>query len=64
MTVFEAKPYVGRNCEVTWRDRRGSEQVVNLHIDDLTYVPFYGAYLVGDIEEVYLDKVTRIQPLD
>jgi hypothetical protein len=64
MTVIEAKAYVGKSCTVTWLDRRGFEQVVNLHIQDLTYVPLYGAYLVGDVDEVCLDKVTGIKPLD
>jgi hypothetical protein len=64
MTIPEAKPYVGRNCTVTWKDRRGIEQSTRLHIENLTFVPLYGAYLVGDIEDVCLDKVTRIQPLD
>ena len=64
MTIPEAKTYVGKNCSVTWKDRRGIEQSTRLHIEDLTFVPLYGAYLVGDIEDVCLDKVTRIQPLD
>jgi hypothetical protein len=64
MTIPEAKPYVGRNCDVTWKDRHGIEQSRRLHIQELSFVPLYGAYLMGDIEDVFLDKVTRIQPLD
>ena len=64
MTIPEARPYVGRNCSVTWKDRHGKEQSSRLHIEELTFVPLYGAYLVGDIEDVFLDKVTRIQLLD
>lgn len=64
MTIVEAKPYVGRNCAITWMDRRGAEQSVQLYIEKLAYVPMYGAYLMGDVEDVCLDKVTRIQPLD
>lgn len=64
MTILEAKPYVGKNCTITWRDRRGIEQSTRLHIEDLTFVPLYGAYLVGDIEDVCLEKVTNIQLLD
>lgn len=64
MTIPEARAYVGRNCSVTWKDRLGREQSLNLHVEELTFVPMYGAYLVGDIEDVCLDKVTRIQPLD
>jgi len=64
MTIPEARPYIGKDCSVTWKDRHGMEQSMKLHIEDLTFVPLYGAYLVGDIEDIYLDKVTRIQPLD
>ena len=64
MTITEAKPYIGRNCFVTWMDRLGKEQCQALRIHDLTFVPLYGAYLVADIEDVCLDRVTAIQPLD
>lgn len=64
MTITEARPYVGRSCAVTWMDRRGEEQSTRLHIEELKFVPLYGAYLMGDIEDVCLEKVTRIQPLD
>lgn len=64
MTVVEAKAYVGRHCTITWLDRKGYAQVMNLHINNLSYVPMYGAYLVGDTDDVCLDKVTQIRPLD
>ena len=63
MTIREAKSYIGKDCSITWRNRMGKEQKINLHIHDLTFVPLYGAYLVGDIEDVCLDRVTRIQPI-
>jgi hypothetical protein len=64
MTIPEAKPYVGRNCDVTWKDRHGNTQSMTTHIHEVTFVPMYGAYLVGDVEDIFLDKVTRIQPLN
>lgn len=64
MTIPEARPYVGRNCAVTWRDRHGNEMSTRLHVEEVSFVPMYGAYLMGDVEEVCLEKVTRIQLLD
>ena len=64
MTIPEARPYIGRNCAVTYKDRHGHEHSTRLHVEEVTFVPMYGAYLMGDIEEVFLDKVTKIQLLD
>jgi len=64
MTIVDAKQYVGKNCAVTYMDRLGVEHNLVLHIHDLTFVPLYGAYLVGDVEDLCLDKVTAITLLD
>lgn len=64
MNVHEAKPYVGRNCDVVWRDRFGHEQIVRTHIYKLGFVPLYGSYIMSDMDDVFLSKVTRIRPLD
>ena len=64
MTIVDARQYVGKNCAVTYRDRLGVEHNKDLHIENLTFVPLYGAYLVGDAEDVCLDKVTAISLLD
>lgn len=64
MHISEAREYVGRQCNITWVDRLGQEITTRLRINDLMFVPLYGAYIVGDSEEVSLEKVTRIQPLD
>ena len=64
MLIPEAKRYLGRNCSVTFRDRRGDEITKNLHVHDVQFVPLYGAYLIGDIEDVCLDRVTNISSLE
>jgi hypothetical protein len=64
MQIPEAKQYLGRHCEVTFRDRRGDEITKNLHVHDVQFVPLYGAYLIGDIEDVCLDRVTSISALE
>ena len=64
LTIPEIKQFVGRNCAVTWTDRLGREHNKVLHIHDISFVPLYGAYLVGDIEDVSLERVLNIQPLD
>ena len=64
LSIPEIRQFVGRNCAVTWTDRLGNEQSKVLHIHDVSFVPLYGAYLVGDIEDVSLERLTAIQPLD
>ncbi len=64
MHISEAREYVGKHCSVTWMDRYGREQTTNFRVNDLTFIPMYGAYLVGDGEELSLEKVTRIQTMD
>ncbi|MDO8683066.1 MAG: hypothetical protein Q7N50_06260 [Armatimonadota bacterium] len=64
MNIPDAKQYIGRNCNVTYKDRMGNIRNAILHIHDLSFVPLYGAYLVGDIEDVCLDRVTAIKLID
>lgn len=64
MRIPEAKQFVGRECRVSWTDRLGQEHSKVLRVEDLQFVPLYGAYIIGDTEEVRLDKVTRIQPVE
>ena len=64
LSIPEIRQLVGRSCAVTWTDRLGNEQNKVLQINDVSFVPLYGAYLVGDIEDVSLERVTGIQPLD
>ena len=60
MNMAEAKEFVGMRCQVTYLDRRGGEVTKSLDIQDVAYVPLYGAYLVADIEDVCLDRVRGI----
>ena len=60
MNMAEAKEYVGKRCDVTFVDRSGDQVTKALDIQDVAYVPLYGAYLIGDIEDVCLDRVREI----
>ena len=64
MNLPEAKQYLGRRCSVTYHDRHGNELTKCLHVEDVTFVPLYGAYLIGDIEDICLDKVRSIATLE
>jgi hypothetical protein len=64
MTITEAKQYVGRNCWISWTDRTGQEHGKLLQIEDLQFVPLYGTYLIAETEELRLEKVTDIRPMD
>lgn len=64
MRIPEAKQYLGRHCAVTYRNRQGDSITRNLMVQDVAFVPLYGAYLIGDIEDVSLDRVTSINTID
>lgn len=64
MTVTEARQYLGKRCIVTFLNRQGEEVTRNLQLHDVAFVPLYGAYLIGDIEDVCLDRVTNISISD
>ena len=64
MYIPEAKQYLGRNVSVTYRDRRGDTHTKSLLVHDVTFVPMYGACLVGDIDDIWLDKVTSISAVE
>ncbi len=64
MKIPEAKQYLGRHCSITYRDRHGDEITRDLHVHDVAFVPLYGAYLIGDIEDVSLERITSISSLD
>ena len=63
MLIPEAKNYLGRDCAVTFRDRHGHLHIQTTRVHDVTFVPMYGACLVGDSDEIWLDRVTSISAL-
>ncbi|MFQ3548780.1 MAG: hypothetical protein SNJ70_03405 [Armatimonadota bacterium] len=64
MKIPEVKQYLGRQCSVTFYDKQGNEVTRNLMVQDVTFVPLYGPYLIGDVEDVCLDRVTTIHALE
>ena len=64
MYIPEAKQYLGNNVAGTFRDRHGDLHTKSLHVHDVTFVPIYGGCLVGDIEDIWLDRVTSISAVE
>jgi hypothetical protein len=64
LRIPEAKQYLGKRCTVTYLNRHGDSVTRDLHVEDIAFVPLYGAYLIGDVEDVCLDRVTSISSLD
>lgn len=64
MQIPEAKNYLGRHCTVTFRDRHGETHTQTTRVHDVTFVPMYGGCLVGDIDDIWLDRVTSISALE
>ena len=64
LRMRDLKQFVGRSCAVTWKDRLGREHNKVLSVLDVSCVPPFGAYLVGDVEDIHLERLMNIQPLD
>lgn len=61
MSFNDAQQYIGLECTVAWRDRRGEVQERKLFISDVTFVPLYGICLITDYMEIRLDRVVSIR---
>ena len=61
MSFKDAQQYVGMECVVAWRARRGDVQERKLFISDVTFVPQYGICLITDYMEIRLDRVVSIR---
>ena len=64
LKVRDLKQFVGRSCAVTWKDRLGREHSKVLNVLDVSCAPPFGAYLVGDVEDVHIGRLMSILPLD
>lgn len=58
--IAQAKQFLGKNVVVTYKDRNGNVQTKTTRVYDVAYVPSYGACLVGETEDIWLDKVMQI----
>lgn len=64
MSISEVRSFVGKRCSITWTDRSGQEYKNVGTVHNTKFIPMYGAYLVVENEELRLDKVTGIEPLE
>jgi hypothetical protein len=60
MQITQAKQFLGKVVKITYTDRSGNQLIKITHVHDVAYVPSYGACLIGDAEDIWLDKVTEI----
>lgn len=60
MKPSEIKDCLGKRCIITFINKQGDEIIRKLNVQDITYVPLYGDYLIGDVEDICLDRVTAI----
>ena len=60
MLVAQAKAFVGQTCEVTWTDRNGNRTSETVSVDDVTFVPMYGACMLTSSGDIRLDRVVEI----
>jgi len=61
--IHDPKRFLGMKVVVTYRDRFGHLHTTSLYVHDIAYVPIYGGYLVGDLDDIWLDQVTVISPM-
>lgn len=60
MRAEDARAYIGKRCAVTYLDRSGAEVTEDIQVYDLEHVQLYGTYLVGDSQDINIDRVTGI----
>lgn len=59
----DPKRYLGMNVAITYRDQFGHLHTTSLYVREIMYVPIYGGCLVGDLNSIWLDRVTVISPI-
>lgn len=64
MSISQVRPFVGKRCTIRFTDKSGNEIENIVLIEATRYVPYYGSYIVTETDEVRLDKVTGIEPLE
>lgn len=64
MLVAQAKQHVGQLCLLRYMDRSGSEIVLEREIIDVSFVPLYGPCLITERDELRLDRVVSIEPIE
>jgi len=60
MQITQAKQFMGKVVKIQYTDRCGNELTKTTHVHDVAYVPSYGACLIGDTEDIWLDRVTQM----
>lgn len=61
MKASELKDFIGKRCDIVFLNRKGDITTRKLDIQDITYVPLYGEYLIGDTEDICLDRIRSVR---
>jgi hypothetical protein len=61
MTLQDATQYIGHSCLISWFDRAEHEFSELMRVEDVLSVPLYGDFLIGDVRELRLDRVTHLE---
>ena len=64
MSIPEAKRYVGKKCWLTWTDRFGQWHGKVLRVQAVRFLSMYGSYIIGDGEEIRLERVAEIYAVE
>ena len=57
MDLFEAKEFIGSTVALSWLDRHGDVVTEDVHVFEVTFVPFYGPCFVTSQGDIRLDRV-------
>jgi hypothetical protein len=61
MSVKDAQQYIGMECLIAWRERRGDVQELNLFVSDVSFCPSHRICLKTDYMQIRLDRVGGIR---
>ena len=62
--IPDASRFLGTNVSVTYRDGSGDLHTRTTHVYDITATPVQGVRLVCDGEDIWLNAVASIAPVD
>lgn len=61
MSIPEVRQFVGKTCHIRWSDRMDQQHTRTMFVEDLQFVPLYGMYIIGEHDEILLDRVAEIR---
>lgn len=64
MHINDVRCFIGYEVNVEFTDWNGEVKKQTTHIHEINFIPMYGACLVGDMDDIWLDRVVSISAVE